>query len=253
MGTVTPQLIGLGTVVNVATVAVGALLGLAIGDRLPERTRRRVTDVLGLVTLVIGAQNVATIGSAAVRDALGGGQAALLVVLGSLLVGAVLGSTIRLEDRVEALAGRLRDRLGGAGGDRHRFVDGLVTATLVFCVGPLTILGALSDGLGRGADQLVVKAILDGFAAVAFAATLGVGVLASALAVAVIQGSITLVGVVAGDVLPAAHVDVLTVTGGVVLLGLGLRLLDLKQVRVADLLPALVLAPLLTQLVVAFR
>ena len=248
---VTPLFIGVGTVVNVATVEVGSLLGLAVGNRLPERTRTTVTDLLGLMTLVIGGMNVTSLSSPAISAALGGGVA-LMVVLGSLLVGAIVGSTLRLEDRFEVFAGWLRDRLGGAGGERHRFVNGFVTATLVFCIGPLTILGSLSDGLGRGSDQLIVKAILDGFASIAFASTLGVGVLASAAAVGVIQGSLTLLGFLAGDVLPAAHVDVLTVTGGIILMGLSLRLLNLKQVRVADMLPALVLAPLVAQLVIVF-
>ncbi len=250
---VTPLFIGVGTVVNVVTVVVGSLIGLAVGNRLSERTRTTVTDVLGLTTLVIGGMNVASISAASVTASIGVGVA-LMVVLGSLLVGAIIGSALRLEDRFEVFAGWLRDRWGGAaGGERHRFVNGFVTATLVFCIGPLTILGSLSDGLGRGADQLIVKAILDGFASIAFASTLGIGVLASAAAVAVVQGSLTLLGYVAGDVLPALNVDVLSVTGGIILLGLSLRLLNLKQVRVADMLPALVLAPLVTQLVVAFR
>ncbi|HPZ50393.1 MAG TPA: DUF554 family protein, partial [Propionibacteriaceae bacterium] len=139
------------------------------------------------------------------------------------------------------------------GGSRQRFVNGFVTATLVFCIGPLTILGSLQDGLGKGADQLIVKAILDGFASVAFASSLGIGVMASAIAVAVVQGSLTVLGFAAGDVLPALHIDVLTVTGGIILMGLSLRLLNLKQVRVADMLPALLIAPLVTQLILAVR
>jgi hypothetical protein len=174
-----------------------------------------------------------------------------MVVLGSLLVGAIVGSTLRLEDRFEVFAGWLRDRLGGAGGERHRFVNGFVTATLVFCIGPLTILGSLSDDSRARLDQLIVKAILDGFASIAFASTPGVG--------AGVGGGgrrdpglPPLLGFLAGDVLPAAHVDVLTVTGGIILMGLSLRLLNLKQVRVADMLPALVLAPLVAQLVIVF-
>ena len=121
----------------------------------------------------------------------------------------------------------------------------------MFCVGPLTILGALSDGLGLGAEQLYLKATLDGFASIAFAASLGVGVLASALTVAVVQGLLTVVGLVVGDFLPAAHLDALTATGGLLLLGVGLRLLRIRQVPVGNLLPALVVAPLLVALVAA--
>jgi len=240
--------IGAGTVVNVITVVVGSLIGIALGNRIPETTKSTVTAVLGLVTLVLGGMSVVAMNSAALREAVDG--AAMLVVLAALLVGALLGSWLRVEDRLEQGAGWVRARFT-ASGDAARFVDGMVTATLLFCVGPLAILGSLSDGLGRGADQLLVKSVLDGFAAMAFASTLGWGVLASAGAVALIQGSLTAVGYFAGDVLTTAQVDALTATGGVVLLALGLRLLDLKQIPVGDLLPALLLAPPLVTLAAA--
>ena len=158
------------------------------------------------------------------------------------MAGALTGSALRVEDRLEDIGHWARRRFG-ADGD-SRFVNGFVTATLVFCVGPLTILGSLSDGLGRGADQIFVKAVLDGFASIAFAASLGIGVLASAVGVLVIQGGITLVGYLLGDVIPPAQVEALTVAGGIILMGLGIRLLGLKDIKVADLLPALVYAPL---------
>lgn len=133
--------------------------------------------------------------------------------------------------------------------ERQRFVEGFVTSSLVFCVGPLTILGSLNDGLGNGPDQLFLKAALDGFAAIAFAASLGWGVAASAIALVVVQGSLTLLGVLAGDVLPDAHLAALTTTGGLMLVGVALRLLRIKQLPVGDLLPALLVAPALTGLV----
>lgn len=235
----------MGTIVNVATVVVGAGLGIVLGNRIPARTKETVTSVLGLFTLVIGGTSVVSMNSAALREEVG--SFAMIVVLASLLVGAVIGSGVRIEDRLEQGATWLRGRFRGAG-DSARFVDGLVTSTLVFCVGPLAILGSISDGLGRGADQLYVKAILDGFAAMAFASTLGWGVLASALAVALIQGSMTALGYFAGDVLSDAQIDALTAAGGVILLALGLRLLGVKQIPVGDLLPALLLAPALVPL-----
>lgn len=235
----------MGTIVNVATVVVGAGLGILLGNRIPARTKETVTSVLGLFTLVIGGTSVVSMNSAALREEVG--SFAMIVVLASLLVGAVIGSGVRIEDRLEQGATWLRGRFRGAG-DSARFVDGLVTSTLVFCVGPLAILGSISDGLGRGADQLYVKAILDGFAAMAFASTLGWGVLASAVAVALIQGSMTALGYFAGDVLSVAQIDALTAAGGVILLALGLRLLGVKQIPVGDLLPALLLAPALVPL-----
>ncbi|WP_028708560.1 DUF554 domain-containing protein [Propionicicella superfundia] len=238
--------IGVGTVTNVVTVVVGSAIGLWLGDRLTAGTRTLVTQVLGLFTLVIAGMSIVRISSADLAAAVAG--AGQLVVLGSLLAGALLGTWLRVEQRLDDLAGWLQGRLQGgvASVDRERFVTGFVTATIVFCVGPLTILGSLSDGLGQGADQLLVKSVMDGFAAIAFASTLGVGVLASALAVGVIQGSLTLLGFLLGSFLPAAAVDALTVTGGVILLAMAFRLLDLLHIRVADLLPALLVAPTLT-------
>lgn len=136
---------------------------------------------------------------------------------------------------------------------RARFIEGFVTASLVFCVGPLTILGAISDGLGRGADQLFLKSVLDGFAGIAFAASFGWGVAASAIVVLVVQGFLTGVGALLGEVMNDVQITALAATGGVILVGLGLRLLKIKQVAVADFLPALVVAPLLAALVQAIR
>jgi hypothetical protein len=249
------MLIGVGTLTNVLTVLVGSGLGLLIGHRLPERVRTTVTAALGLVTLLLAGQAAVAVDDPALRAAVGS-QAPLLIVLGALAIGGILGSLARLEDRVADLGGWLRRRLGtlrvtgGAGDDR--FVTGFVTASLVFCIGPLTILGSINEGLGRGADQLLVKSVLDGFASLAFAASLGVGVMASALSVGVVQGSLTLAGLLLGDVLPDAHLAAITSVGGLILVGVALRLLDLARFAVADLLPALLVAPLLVSVVAMF-
>lgn len=243
---------GIGTAVNVATVLVGAVLGKVVGNRLPERTRDLVTDALGLVTLLIAASS-----AMAVLDpnlsALVGSSAPMLIVLGSLLVGGIIGSLLRLESRVEGLGALLQRRLSGSvdSAERQRFIEGFVVASLIFCTGPLTILGSLNDGLGNGADQLYLKATLDGFAAIAFAASFGWGVAASAVTVVVVQGSLTVVGVVLGDVLPDAHLAAITAAGGLLLVGVALRLLKIREIAVADLLPALLVAPALVSLVAA--
>jgi hypothetical protein len=137
--------------------------------------------------------------------------------------------------------------------ERQRFVEGFVAASLLFCTGPLTILGSLNDGLGRGADELYLKSALDGFAAMAFAASFGWGVAASAITIVVVQGGLTVVGVLLGDVLPDAHVAALTAVGGLLLVGIALRLLRVRQIPVADLLPALVVAPFLVAVAAAVR
>lgn len=246
---------GLGTIVNVVAVLVGAGTGVLVGNRLPERTRTTVTDALGLVTLVVGALNVAAIGDDELRRWVGD-STPLLIVLGALVIGGIAGSLLGVEPWLETLGSRLQVRFARARhGDasRERFIEGFVSASLLFCVGPLAILGSLNDGLGRGADQLYLKSALDLFAAVAFAASLGWGVAASAIVVAVFQGALTLLGLGLGEFLPDALVSSVTATGGVLLLGIGLRLLHLRQVAVADLLPALLVAPLLTLVVHALR
>ena len=245
---------GAGTVLNMATILVGSGLGVLLRGRLPERTRTTVTDALGLVTLVIGGLNLAALGDPAFRAAVGEGGT-LLVVLGAMLVGGIVGSLLRLEARLESTGAWLQRRLAREGGSeaRARFVEGYVSASLVFVVGPLAVLGSLSDGLGRGIEQLALKSTLDGFASLAFAASLGWGVAASALTVGLVQGVLTLLGALLGGLLPAALVSAITATGGVLLLGVGLRLLALKMVAVGDLLPALVVAPALTALVAALR
>jgi uncharacterized protein len=245
---------GIGTLVNVTTVLLGASLGVLAGNRLPERARDVVTDALGLVTLLIAATSAVAVGSPALTSYVGS-SAPMLIVLGSMVIGGVVGSLLRLEARVEGLGGWLQARLSGDTGsvERHRFIEGFVVSSLVFCMGPLTILGSLNDGLGQGADQLYLKSALDGFAAIAFAASFGWGVAVSALTVLVVQGSLTIVGLLLGDVLSDAQVDALTATGGLLLVGVALRLLRIREIPVADLLPALVAAPLLVQLAAWIR
>lgn len=248
---------GLGTLVNVATVLVGSVLGLTVGHRLPERTRAVVTDCLGLVTLMIAGLSVLDVTAPALVEHLGAGVPSL-VVLGSMLVGGITGSLLRIEHRLESLAGVVQraaarwapapDVAGPGVGisARERFIEGWLTTSLLFCVGPLTILGSLNDGLGRGIDQLALKSVLDGFAALAFAASFGIGVAFSAVSVLVVQGSLTAAGVLLGSVVPDAHIAALTAVGGLLLVGVALRLLRVRDIPVGDLLPALAVAPVLT-------
>jgi uncharacterized membrane protein YqgA involved in biofilm formation len=245
---------GLGTIVNVVAILIGAGLGVLVGHRLPDRTRRTVTDALGLVTLVIGGLNLAALKDPAFQEAVGSGGT-LLVVLGALVIGGIAGSLLRIEHRLESVGGWLQARLVRGGPDQagSRFIEGFVDASLVFCIGPLAILGPLSDGLGNGIEQLALKSTLDAFASLAFAASLGWGVAASAISVAVWQGLITVLAIAMGSLVPTALIAAMTATGGVLLLGVGLRLLNIRQVAVGDLLPALLVAPLLTAAVAALH
>ena len=286
-------MIGLGTVINISAILIGSAIGVALGHRLPQRTRDVVTDGLGLLTLLVAALSAAAVLDPSVSEAVG--AAGILIVLGSLLIGGIIGSLLSIEARLEGLGERIRARLSrraavdelagsgsradsgiegpaedaidvevegaladpapaepGADGSGSTFVEGFVTASLVFCVGPLAILGALSDGLGLGIDQLALKSVMDGFASIAFAASLGWGVAASALVVGVYQGTLTVLGWALGSVLSIAQISLLTATGGLLLVGIALRLLRIRHIPVGDLLPALIVAPILTAIVAAF-
>jgi uncharacterized membrane protein YqgA involved in biofilm formation len=220
---------GLGTAINVATIVAGTGAGLLVGGRLPERARTTVLQSVGLVTLALGV-----------------GQAIkthnIVFPLVAIVLGGLIGEALRLEDRLESLGGRIRRRVGG---DENTFVEGFVAASLLFCVGPLAILGSIEDGLNGDVGLLVVKSALDGLVSVIFAATLGWGVGFSILPVIVYQGALTLVAGGADAVLSDRMILEGTATGGIMVMGIALRLLDVKQVRVGSLLPALVLAPAL--------
>lgn len=257
---------GAGTVINVLAILAGSTLGLFFGHRLSEHTRAVVTDCLGLVVILMAIMSLLDISSPALVQYVGTG-APVLIVLGALLFGGIIGSLLRIEARVEALAGVIQaavarrtpsvaalDEAPEGSGEEHvsareRFIEGWLTASLLFCVGPLTILGSLNDGLGRGIDQLALKSVLDGFAALAFASSFGLGVAFSAVSVLVVQGILTVVGVLLGSLVPDAHIAALTVVGGLLLIGIALRLLRIRDIPVGDLLPALAVAPVLVWLV----
>lgn len=250
MNSVIVHILGMGTVVNVVAVLAGAGLGMLLGDRFGARTRETITDTLGLLTLVIAGTSIVPLAGEPLTAAVGAGG--MIVIMVAMLLGTLIGSGLRLEEALAHFGVFLRHRLirkrpegtVDEASAEGRFIDGFVTASLVFCIGPLAILGSLNDGLGRGAEQLYLKSGLDFFAAMAFAASLGVGVAASAITVALLQGLLTMIGWLLGDVLPMAQIDALTVAGGVILGGLGLRLLSIKDIRVADMLPGLLVAPI---------
>ena len=247
---------GSGTILNMVAILIGSGLGVLIGHRFPQRTRDTVTDALGLVTLVIGALSIVALTNTAFSDSVGT-AAPLLIVLGALLIGGIIGSLLQIELRLERVGSWLQHKLSRKSASdsddkRKRFVEGFVDASLVFCIGPLAILGALNDGLGLGIEQLALKSTLDGFASLAFAASLGWGVALSALSVGIVQGAFTILGALVGSVLSAALIDAITATGGVLLIGVGLRLLKIKSVPVGDMLPALIVAPILAAFVALF-
>lgn len=252
-----------GTLLNVAAILAGTVVGVAVGSRLPARVRSTVTDVLGLFVVVLGISGALETFGPELAEVMG--RSAVLVVLGSLLIGGVIGELIDIEGGLTAAGRWLRDRaLGGAepfepepsGPDadvvtephpahdpRHRFIEGFVVTSLVVCVGPLAILGALQDGLTGDFQLLAVKSLLDGFAALAFASALGIGTGFSVLPLFALQGSITLAAGAIESVVTDPMLASITALGGFLIIGIGLRLLEVRQVRVANLLPGLLVAP----------
>ena len=238
-----------GTILNMITVAIGATLGLLIGNRLSEKMQESVVTGLGLVTLFVGISNAGQTGN-------------VIIPLLSIATGAIIGEILNIELYLERFAGWLQTRFAGgssaaADGDalaeRARFINGFVTASLVFCIGPLTFVGSLQDGMGLpiGFQQLAIKSVLDGFGGMAFAASLGVGVLFSLITILVLQGGLALVGSIAGQVMSEPMVNEMTAVGGLLLIGLALVLLNIKRPRMANFLPALIIAPLLVALAAA--
>lgn len=233
---------GMGTLINVITIVGGASIGVLIGNRMRVKTRDLLTDVLGLVTFLGAGSALIPLWSPRYIDSLPSGWA-LLVVLGSLLIGGLIGSALNLEDRLDGVGEKLRQRFGAS--QESPFIEGFVSASLLFAIGPLAILGSISDGMSTGIDQLLLKSTLDFFAAMAFATSLGWGVAVSALPVGIYQGVWTVIGLALGKVLDGYQIDAMTVVGGIMLLCIALRLLKIKSVAVGNLLPALAIAPLL--------
>src|SRR5688500_7552031 len=233
-----------GTLLNVAAVLIGTLVGLALGARMPARMQTSLTTGLGLFVVLIGLSmglRIFTDPAAQPGDD--------LAVMAAVLIGVAIGELLRLHDGLERLGGWVQRRLAGANPTRpSRIAEAFVTASLVFCVGALTILGSLDNGLTGDVQLLAIESMLDGVASIAFAAALGPGVALSALTVLIVQGGIAGAAFLLRDVMDDATILAVTAAGGVILLGVALRLLELKPVRVASFLPALLLAPTFVRL-----
>jgi uncharacterized membrane protein YqgA involved in biofilm formation len=234
--------VGLGTVFNLLTIVIGAGIGIALGGRLPKKSQKMITDVLGLITILGATSALIPLWSSDFKESLPDGSP-LLLILASMLLGGLIGTALKIEQRVESFGENLRKRFKAS--RESSFVEGFVSASLLFVIGPLAILGSVSDGMSQGIDQLILKSSLDFFAAMAFASTLGIGVMASIIPVGIYQGFWTLIGLFAGSVLEQYQIQAMTICGGLMLVGIGLRLLDIKKMSVANLLPALVIAPVL--------
>jgi uncharacterized membrane protein YqgA involved in biofilm formation len=231
-----------GTEINVAAILVGTLIGVVAGSRLPEGLQRRVLAGLGLVTLVIG-----------VDLALAWRDTSALYVLGAVLLGGLAGEALGIEARLAQLGDMIQRRVSAVGDSSSaRVSEAFFDASLLFCVGPLAVVGAIQDGLTGNYEALATKALLDGFASIALAATLGWGVALAAVSVLIYQGALSLGATLFENVLKGEALDALTSAGGVLIIGISLKLLDLTDVKVGNFLPALVFAPGLVGLVSLF-
>lgn len=233
----------IGTILNIAAVLLGGTLGLLFGARLPERLKGTVIAGMGLFTAAIGMQMFLKTENP-------------IVVLGSLIFGALLGEWWRIEDGLQNLGRMLEKRFNGGDGENEtsrRFVRGFLTSSLIFCVGPMTILGSIQDGLTGNYNLLAVKSVLDGFIALAFASTLGVGVLFSVVVILVYQGGLSLLAAQLSQIVNPAMMNEMTAAGGVMLLGLAISsMLEIKTIRVGNFLPALAIAPLIVAILALF-
>ena len=238
-----------GVILNMITVALGSVIGLLVGNRLSQKIQESVVTGLGLVTMFVGISNAGKTGN-------------IIIPLLSIAIGVIIGELLDIQTKLERFGGWLQSKLSkeqpslsddetqntGANLDsRTRFITGFVTASLVFCIGPLTFVGSIQDGMGLavGFQQIAIKSVLDLFAAMAFAASFGVGVSFSVVTILVVQGGLSLLGAVAGNVMTTPMINEMTGVGGLMLMGLALILLDIKKPRMANFLPALILAPLI--------
>ncbi|HEX2991569.1 MAG TPA: DUF554 domain-containing protein [Anaerolineales bacterium] len=231
-----------GTFLNIATVILGSILGLIFGARIPDKLKSTVIAGMGLFTAAMGLQMFLNTENP-------------LIVLGALLIGTLLGEWWRIEDGLHRLGEFLEQRFSREEDDgSNRFVRGFLTASLLFCVGPMTILGSIQDGLTGDYNLLAVKSVLDGFASIAFASTLGIGVAFSAIIILVYQGGISLLAGQLDAVVTPSMMNELTATGGVILIGLALSsLLEIKKIRVGNMLPGLAVAPLIVWVISLFQ
>lgn len=218
-----------GTLINAAAILLGGGAGILLKSRIPGKYTEIIFQAIGLFTLFLG-----------IFMAFKAHQ--FLYLIFSLLLGGITGEALKLDSRLSKITQNLQKRFAVG---NHRFSEGLVTAFLLFCMGSMTILGAIEEGSGNFPNLLITKSIMDGFSAMALASALGIGVLFSAIPLLIYQGGITWLAYAFGNVIDPQLVDELTATGGVMLIGLGLTILSIKEIRVVNLLPGLIFAVLL--------
>ena len=230
-----------GTIINVAAIIVGSLIGIFFGARLSDKLKSTIIAGMGIFLVAMGMQMFLKTENS-------------LIVLGAVLIGTLLGEWWRIEDGLQKLGEFLEKKFSGEEDDgSNKFVRGFMTASLLFCIGPVAILGSIQNGLSGNYNLLVVKSVLDGFASIAFASTLGIGVAFSSLIILIYQGAISLMAGQLDAIVTTAMMNELTATGGILLIGIGIsNLLEIKKIRVGNMLPGLLVAPLIVWVVSLF-
>ena len=219
----------IGTLVNVGAIILGGSIGLLFRAKIPERLFKIVFQAIGVFTLYLG-----------VSMALKASE--LLIMVFSLVLGSLLGELLRLEEQVEKLSERLKKRVGS--GDAN-FSTGLLTAFMLFCMGAMSIVGSLEEGMGKEPTLLLTKSLMDGISSVALAAVMGIGVLFSVIPLLIYQGGLTLLAALFGDIIPQVVINEITGIGGVLIIALGISILELKKIKVLNMLPAILIEILL--------
>jgi len=221
---------GTGTIINVITVIIGSGMGLLLRNRLSERYKLIILQGVGILTLVIGIQMALKTEN-------------IIISLIAIILGGLSGQLLELEERLDRFAEQVKRRY--AKKEDTYFSEGFLTASIIFCVGPMTILGSINDGLSADISLLAIKSVLDGFTAIALTTTFGIGVIFSVFTIIVIQGGLTISAVMIDQLFNEMMINEMTAVGGVIIIGIGFILLDIKKIKVATFLPALVIAPIL--------
>jgi len=220
-----------GTIVNVIAIFLGCAIGIILRSKFPQKIEKIIMQVLGLVSLLIGIQMAVKANN-------------ILLVIFSLVIGGVIGEIIGIERGLEKFGENIKKKFKG-NVNTERFVEGFLTASLLYCVGSMAIMGAIKEGLSGNPDILYTKSLLDGVTSIAFTAAMGIGVLFSTIPVFLYQGGITLLAHTVKDLLSPEIINEMTAVGGILILGIGLGLLEIKKIKVGNLLPAILLAALL--------
>jgi uncharacterized membrane protein YqgA involved in biofilm formation len=222
-----------GTTINIITVLIGSSIGILIRSKIPENYKLILLQTIGLLTIVIGLQMALK-------------TQEIIILMAALLIGAITGQLIDINNKIEIFADKLKKKFASQN-DKY-FSEGFITASIIFCVGPMTILGALNDGLKGDYELLAIKSILDGFTSIALSATFGIGVMFSIITITIIQGGISLFASYVDSYLNEIMIAEMTAVGGIMIIAIGIVILDIKKINVANFLPALIYSPIFVYL-----